>query len=267
MNWTGYGRAEQVWGATAAVLAILFVATLALAAWDRRLLDGAPVWAKPLKFELSLAIHFATLALAASALGDAWRRSSLVDILAWLSVACAAFEILYIAVQAARQQASHFNLSTPLHAALYTGMAIGAVVITAAAGIVAIGVVVDPRATVGTATRWGLVLGLGLGTLLTFVTAFRMGGALGHHVGIEPAGAPRVPVTGWSLAVGDRRVPHFLATHMMQAVPLAGLLLDRWLARGPALAAVLAVAAAWTLLTLLSFRQANAGLPLLRWPA
>lgn len=267
MGWLDSTRIEQIWGATAAVLAALFVANLAVALFDRRLLDDVSVWAKPLKFELSLAVHFATLALAVSVLSPAWRTSKLFEALAWATVACTAFEILYIAVQAARQQASHFNLSTPLYAHLYTVMAIGAVVITAAAGIVGVAVAFDPQAQAGPATRLGIALGLVLGTILTFITAFRMGGALGHHVGLEPEGAPRMPLTGWSLAVGDRRVPHFLATHMMQAVPLAGLLCDRWLARGPAVAVLVALATAWTILTLLSFRQANAGLPLLRWAA
>lgn len=265
MSGTGY-RAESIWWAAAIGALVLLAATLIPAAIDRRLIDGTSVWAKPLKFELSLAMHFATLALVASALSPPWRASSLLAALAWASALCALLEIAYIAVQAGRQQASHFNLSTPLHAALYTAMAIGAVVITASAAVLGVAAGLDATARLGPATRWGVVLGLVAGTLLTFLTAFRMGAALGHHVGLESPGAARVPLTGWSLTVGDRRIPHFFATHMMQVLPVAGLMFDRIMPRGPAVVAVVAVAVVWTGLTLILFRQANAGLPPLRWP-
>jgi hypothetical protein len=38
-----------------------FVATIALWAVDLRTIDGVSVWAKPLKFELALAVHAGTL--------------------------------------------------------------------------------------------------------------------------------------------------------------------------------------------------------------
>ena len=91
------------------------------------------------------------------------------------------------------------------------------------AAVVGVAALLDGEARLGPATCLGVVLGLLGGTILTLVIAFRMGGAPGRHVGLEPASAPRLPLTGWSLAVGDRRVPHFFATHMMQALPLAGL--------------------------------------------
>ncbi|MBL6652604.1 MAG: hypothetical protein ISP49_13490 [Reyranella sp.] len=263
----GTTRTEQIWWTTTALLVALLAATVALPAFDRRLIDGATVWAKPMKFELSLALHFATLSLIAGALDTGWRHGILLQGVAWASAACALFEIAYIVLQAARQEPSHFNLSTPFHVAMYAAMAAGAVVITAAAAIVGLAALLDDASRLGPATRVGAAIGLIGGTVLTLVIAFRMGGALSHHVGVEPAGAPRMPLTGCSLAVGDRRAPHFFATHMMQAVPLAGLGLDRLLGKGPAVAAVLLVAAAWVVLTLALFRQANAGVPLMRWPS
>ena len=263
MTTGAWPRTESIWWMTTIGMLALFAVTAVLALVDRRMIAGASVWAKPLKFELSLAIHFATLALVASVLGETWRRSPWLEAVAWASAACALFEIAYIALQAARQQGSHFNVSTPLYAALYSAMAVGAVVITAAAAVVGVAAAIDPQARFGPATRWGVVLGLVGGTVLTLITAFRIGAAMSPHVGIEPAGAARMPLTGWSLVVGDRRVAHFFATHMMQALPLAGLLLDRLLSRGPALVAVVALAVGWTALTLLLYRQADAGLPLL----
>jgi len=37
----------------------------------------------------------------------------------------------------------------------------------------------------------------------------------------------KIPVVGWSREVGDLRIPHFIATHMMQILPLLGLFLDK----------------------------------------
>ena len=266
MDWMGASRTEQVWWTTTALLLALLGLTLVALHVDHRLMDRASVWAKPFKFELSLTLHFATLALIVSGLGPTWRDGALLRGVAWASAAFAIFEIAYIALQAARQETSHFNVSTPFHLAMYVAMAAGAVVITLAAGMVGVAAWLDDTGRLGPATRVGSAVGLIGGTVLTLIVAFRMGGALDHHVGVEPSGAARVPVTGWSLSIGDRRVPHFFATHMMQAIPFAGACFDRMLGKGPAIAATIVIAAAWTALTLGLFRQANAGVPLIRWP-
>ena len=147
---------------------------------------------------------------------------------------------------------------------MYVLMAIGAVFITSAAAVVGAIAWFDSGASLGLATRTAVAVGLIGGTLLTLVIAFRLGGALNHHVGIEPAGAARFPFTGWSMSVGDLRVPHFFATHMMQAIPGAGLLADRLFPiQAAAVTVVLLAAAAWIALTLWLFQQALAGFPLL----
>ncbi|MDH8660866.1 hypothetical protein QIH25_28370, partial [Klebsiella pneumoniae] len=69
------------------------------------------VWAKPLKFEASLAIHFATLALSLSAVDLSAKWGKVLFAVAVSSVGATTFEMIYILIQAARQQASHFNLS------------------------------------------------------------------------------------------------------------------------------------------------------------
>jgi hypothetical protein len=259
-------RAEGCWWTVTAVLILLFAITSVAFLLDRRRIAGESVWAKPMKFEASLALHFATLALASSTLSEQSKWGDVLWVTAVASIASTAFEVVYIIVQAARQQASHFNRTTPFYAAMYLLMAIGAVVITISAAVVGGAVLSDANAAAGPALHAGLAIGLIGGAILTLITAFRMGGALNHHAGVEPPSAPRVPITGWSLTVGDRRVPHFLATHMMQAVPLAGLALDRLFAAPIAIGGVLGVAAVWIAATLITFRQANAGLPLTRWP-
>lgn len=265
MAWLQFYSTERLWWTTVAALILMFAATSVLYALDGRLLDGTGVWAKPLKFELSLAIHFTTLALIVSRLSAPWRDGNLLWLFAVGAVLCTAFEMAYILLQAGRQQPSHFNISTPVYAGLYALMAIGAVVITASAAVVGVAAILDAEARLGPATRLAVGVGLIAGTILTFVTAFRMGGALDHHVGAELAGARRMPLTGWSLTVGDRRIAHFFATHMMQTVPVAGLAADTLLAPLAATLGVVLFASAWIALTLVLFRQANAGLPVLAW--
>ena len=261
---TGTTRPEWLWLATALVLVALFVLTGIVQRFDTRLLDGSSVWAKPLKFQLSLAIHFATLALVVSWLSPENRAGNLLWWAAVASVAATAFEVGYIMLQAARAQHSHFNVGTPLASALYSAMAIGAVLITVAAAVPGLLILAD-RSEIAPALRIGTAIGLIGGTILTLVVAFRMGGALDRFVGVEPPGAIRMPLTGWSLSVGDRRVPHFFATHMMQVVPFAGWVLSLALPAIVATVAVLVVAAAYVALTLFLFAQANAGHPILRW--
>jgi hypothetical protein len=65
------------------------------------------------------------------------------------------------------------------------------------------------------------------------------------------------------MSVGDLRVPHFFATHMMQTIPLAGLVADRLFPTQAAIIVVWLATAAWTALTLWLFRQALSGVPLL----
>ncbi|WP_422000485.1 hypothetical protein [Reyranella sp.] len=257
-------RTGQLWLLTVGSLLALFVITAVLAMVDRRLLDGASVWAKPLKFELSIALHFGTLVLVVGALGPAWRNGTLLWVVGVAASAATVFEMAYILLQAGRQQASHFNLDTPLHATLYGLMAAGAVVITLAAALVGVVAWIDGEAGFGAGTRLGIGLGLAGGALLTLVAGFAIGGALGHHVGVEPAGGARMFLTGWSLTVGDRRVPHFFATHMMQALPLAGLIADKVLPPAVAQLAVAATAIAWTIVTIALLQQAGAGLPIYR---
>lgn len=260
------GRADALWWKLTIVLVVLFVLTLVAWAIDDRVIDRESIWAKPLKFEASLAIHFATLALALSLVNQSPGWALGLSVSAIASVAATAFEILYILVQAARQETSHFNLSIAFYSFMYVLMAAGAVVITLAAGVVGLAVLLDSRPGVSKPLNWGFVLGLVGGTILTLVTAFRMGGALNHHNGVEAAEALRMPLTGWSLTVGDRRVPHFLATHMMQAMPIAGAIAGSIFATPVAVAAVLAIAVLWTMLTLIAFAQANTGVPLTQWP-
>jgi hypothetical protein len=229
---------------------------------DPRLLDGWNVWTKPVKFAASLALHLATLAFFASRLSFPFRTGPVMAVTVTLVLASAAAEMAYLIAQAGQQEHSHFNLATPYHRVMYGLMGVGAVLLTAAAAVIGLLILRDPGARLGPGLRRGAVLGLAGGFVLTLVVAGYMSSGTGHHVGLAPPGAPELPLLGWSLAVGDLRPAHFLALHMMQAIPLLGWALDHWLP-DRAVAWTTGAALVWAALTLAVFAQALAGLPLL----
>lgn len=260
-NWAQMSLAEQIWWASTAGFVAVFAAMWAVSLVDLRVLDGANIWAKPMKFAVATALHFGTLALVIHVLSASMQANMILTLLAIASVIAAIGEVGYITFQAARLQASHFNMSTPFHAAMYSLMALGAVVLVAASGGVGIAAAVDNEAALSGPVRLAIALGLVGGTVLTLITAFRLGGNMSHHVGVEAANALRMPITGWSLTVGDLRPAHFFATHMMQAVPLFGVVAVRLLPQSLATAAVILAALAWTAMTLLLFSTALSGRP------
>jgi glucan phosphoethanolaminetransferase (alkaline phosphatase superfamily) len=251
-------------GCQFAVLTALSLALLALiAAWaqvDARMLNGAPVWAKPAKFALSFATMFATLALTARRLSPEWRDGRILRVTASVMAAAMIFEMAYMIAMAARQEASHFNFSSPFATTMYSLMGIGAVSLMV--GVLVFGIVAlrDARADFGSALRRGVGWGFILSFAATLVTAGYMSSA-GTHVGVPPADAATLPVVGWSAAVGDIRPAHFLALHAMQVVPLAGWWFDR---SGLGARPVAWVAAGYAALTAAVFAQALAGMPLVR---
>jgi hypothetical protein len=247
----------------AIVACVLCLVALMWSLTDPRMLDGAAVWAKPLKFAVSFVMFFATLALVAARLSQPVRDGWPMRIIAWVMAAAFLSEMGYIAYQAARAEQSHFNLDTPFHAFMYgTVMAAGAVALVA--GVAAIGWLArrNRDAAFGPATRSGIWLGFAASFGLTMIVAGYMSSTPGHFVGLHPEGAPTVPLMGWSGVTGDLRPAHFAALHAMQVLPLLGLWLDRRGARG--VRAVQIAALAYVALTLALFAQALMGLPLIR---
>jgi hypothetical protein len=211
----------------------LFIALAALPllvalALDNRVFQGDSIWLKPVKFHLALTVYTGTLALFAMLMPDATFTSRRWRIYIAVVTLCILAELLWIGAAAALGTASHFN-QTGLWAALYSLM--GAAAVT-------------------------LMLSVALGLILTFLLTVPVAGTMSsgssHLIGTPLTGA-RFPLMGWSLEVGDLRLPHFLATHAMHVVPLAGLSGSR--------TAVWSTAAGFTALTLWCFARALMGLP------
>jgi hypothetical protein len=211
-------------------------------AWglDERTLRGANVWLKPMKFALSLGVFALTTAWFIGHLLPAARRLRAVDVIVWVLIGSAGFELAYIALQAGLGRGSHFNVGDTLHAVLYTLMGLGALALTATQPALAWLLLrhADPQRP--PAYRLAVVIGL----VLTFVLGAGVGGLLSD---MQPPETAMLPVVGWSMAGGDLRPAHFLGIHAQQALPLVGLAVVGWGA-STARRAVWAVTAAYLLL-------------------
>jgi hypothetical protein len=220
---------------------------------DARQFNAEPIWLKPLKFHLALAVYFGTLALFAR-----WLPARFEQARAWrwflgAAMAATVAELVWIGGAAALGVGSHFNTATPLWQAVYGLMGLLATVLTALTLVMGVAVWRDRASPLPDALRMGLALGLVLTFALTMLAAWGMAAGPGHLVGVPVTGG-RVPLMGWSLEVGDLRLPHFLATHALHVVPLAGFI---------GLRAVWLAGAGYTALTLWALGRAQMGLPLL----
>lgn len=112
---------------------------------------------------------------------------------------------------------------------LYHLMGLGAVLLVVASFVV--GIQIARSATPWSGLKWGAVLGLIIGSVLTLITAGFMSSQPSHYLGLAHGAvsdAGGLPLVGWSLSLPDLRPPHFIATHIMQGLPIVGLLADRF---------------------------------------
>ncbi|MEI5582378.1 MULTISPECIES: hypothetical protein [unclassified Agromyces] len=222
--------------ALAAVMIALAVGSIVGLVGDDRTLLGQPIWAKPLKFSLSIAIYAVTLAWLIGLTRGRLRRAS------WwagtISAIALVVEMVVIVGAVATGTRSHFNVSTPLAATAWSVMAISIVVVWVATLVVAFALLRAPLgdAARSLAIRAGSILALGgmaLAFLMTSPTAAQMadfrGIAGAHAVGVADGG-PGLPVLGWSTVAGDLRIPHFVGMHALQVLILFVMALE-WAAR------------------------------------
>jgi hypothetical protein len=198
---------------------------------DPREISGANGWDKPLKFAVSTLIYSVTWSWLIGQLRTARKAASILGDV----IAVALFvELVIITGASAIGTTSHYNLTSPLSATLWTVMAFSIVVLWMATFVVSIVLfrnrLGDRARTL--AIRLGAliaVLGLGLGFLMTSPTAQQLddfrGVAGAHTVGIADGG-PGLPILGWSTVAGDLRIPHFVGMHALQVIPIALILIE-----------------------------------------
>lgn len=262
---SGTSFLEHAGRKTVAIALVMMMLTAFASFFDERMLGGVSVWSKPTKFNVSFAVHVATLMVFLSLLPPDLRKSKAM---AWaMGVTCAAvlIELFYVSFQAARGRESHFNLETRWEELAYNAMGAGVAIVMLGTLVIGVAVWHRARAEIGPGLRLGVGLGAVVGTLATLITAGAMSSMqftpTGHWVGGDLTDAGGLPIVGWSTTGGDLRVPHFFATHLLQVLPFVGWLADRGGISYPRVI-VLIAAVAGMVIVWFTFQQAMSGQPL-----
>jgi hypothetical protein len=181
-------ESNPVLSATGWVHVLLLAALIIIAPFDSRTILGISPWIKPMKFSVSIVIYVWTLAWFLRYLANvrAVRRIS------W-GVAISMFaEIFCIVLQAARGTTSHYNVATPLDAAIFGLMGLMVAVNTVLVAWMLL-LFFRERLAIPPAYRWGIRLGLAL-----FLFASAEGGIM---IG-RTRWAPRMAARGWRSSTG-----------------------------------------------------------------
>ena len=223
--WAEALQRERTLAVFALGMALAMLPTLVALGLDERVFRGASFWAKPLKFMASISLFALSTAWFIGLLPPEQRRSRAIRLVVWTIVVVGGVEVAYISLQAALGQASHYNVTSRLHAAAYQLMGVGAMSLMLTQLVLARQIARHARPDVHPAWRHAVMLGL----VMTFVLG--VGAAAPMSSAQPPAGAG-LPILGWHLGGGDLRPAHFIGSHAQQFVPLAGaLLVALWPAR------------------------------------
>jgi hypothetical protein len=212
----------------------LLVVTAIAYVFDSRLINGINVWNKPNKFNVSFLIQLITVIWLWRLIEPAKREGKFGIAVVTALAMSGLIEIFYIAFQSMRGRASHYNNETAWEAFMYFAIMGGAAVVLVVTSSI-IGLMIWRYATESARRQkglyWGAAAGLFLGGVATLITASVLASGTvagpGHWEGGIRTDVGGLPIVGWSRTGDDLRVPHFFATHLMQALPLAGLLADR----------------------------------------
>jgi hypothetical protein len=243
----------------AIVLLLGLIPLYAAMALDTRIFQGESPWMKPVKFHYALVVYTGSLAFFARYMPEATRKSR-----AWRWFTAAVVfaimgEVSWLSAAAMLNTASHFNTDIPVFTAVYTLMGVFAVLLTSASLVMGISVWRNRATGLDPALHLAVALGLVLTFMLTIPVAGHLSGNGGHFVG-ESTRA--LWLLGWSRDAGDLRVAHFLATHALHFVPVAGLLAV-WLVPVHAKRLVWLAAGTFAALVIFTFVQALQGRPFL----
>ena len=205
---------------------------------DSRIVTGAPVWLKPMKFAISISVYSITFIWLLSFVKSRPRAARAA---ANATAIGFVIEIVIIAGQAWRGTSSHFNLTTPLDSWLFRIM--GAFIVVVWLGGLALVIILRKENVQPAAFALSLRLGLAIslaGAAVGFVMVVPTGRQIGdyratgkqppamgaHAVGV-PDGGQGLPVVGWSTEGGDLRASHFVGLHALQVLPLFGWFVSR----------------------------------------
>jgi len=208
-------------------------------------------WYKPFKFAFSTFLF---------AWAMAWYCYYLpnfnIKLFNWTVIILLGFEIVYIALQASKGQLSHYNLSTPVYAVLYSMMALAASAVTIYTVYIGLLFFTNTFPDLPNYYLWAIRFGIILFVIFSF-EGFAMGSRLNHSVGAINDNSSWF-IIGWSKTVGDLRVAHFIGMHALQVLPV----LSFYVFKNTKL--TLALSLLYGLLALLTLIQALQGKPLVK---
>jgi hypothetical protein len=208
-------------------------------------------WYKPFKFAFSTFLF---------AWAMAWYCHYLpsfnIGFFNWAVIILLGFEIAYIALQASKGQLSHYNMSTPTYAALYSMMALAASLVTIYTAYVGLLFFIHDFPDLPGYYLWAIRLGILIFVVFSF-EGFVMGSRLTHTIGGEDGG-PSIPLLNWSVKFGDPRIAHFIGMHALQVLPI----LSFYLLKNTK--ATITVSVLYGLLAALTLMQALQGKPLFK---
>jgi hypothetical protein len=131
----------------------------------------------------------------------------------WSIIVLLGFEIAYIAIQAGRGQLSHYNMSTPVYAALYSMMALAASLTTIYTAYVGYQFFTQSVPELPTYYLWAIRLSIVIFVIFSF-EGFAMGSTLSHSVGALNDNS-NLFIMGWSKTVGDLRLTGVASTFFL----------------------------------------------------
>lgn len=206
---------------TALIHLVLAVVFLLLSFIDTRYVLGIPLWYKPFKFAISIAVYTATLAYLVPFLPSRVIRNTIA-----FGTSVAMFvEMVLIALQAGRGTLSHYNYEDAFGIIVYSVMGVFIGIASILLIVLGIGLLRDKPEAWSKSFRQATQIGIWLTVFGTIIGGY-MSSKLGHTMG-GPDGGAGLPLLNWSTKLGDWRVPHFIGLHALQVFLLVGWLLRK----------------------------------------
>ncbi|MFC4142668.1 hypothetical protein [Pedobacter mendelii] len=215
---------------------------------------GSNTWLKPFKFAVSIAIFSWTMAWYAFEL----KGQGTVTAYSWVVIITLGFEIIYISIQGARGQLSHFNTSSSFYATMTLMMGIMALIVTLWTLYIGVLFFTNDVKPLPNYYLWAIRTSIILFVIFALEGGL-MGARLSHSVG-RVGNDMGLPLVKWNTRIGDLRVAHFIGMHALQIIPIFSWYILK------STKGTLALAFAYALLASFTFLQAIKGRPLLRFP-
>ncbi|MDF3819718.1 hypothetical protein P3G55_07410 [Leptospira sp. 96542] len=223
MNLKLYWKQPLFWNGV--IMFFLTLSVIPLLFLDGRTITGANAWIKPFKFTVSVLLYSFTTIWILIAFVTNGKQNVRIQ---WALTITSLIEIILIFFQAARGEASHFNISTPLNQIIFSVMGTS-ISIFWVFHLWILYLILKNKSITNVYKEilgWGLFVS-GFGMILGFFMTtprpeqleqmkagvFLLSG--GHNFGGSDGGQG-ITFLGWSTEYGDMRIAHFVGMHCMQ---------------------------------------------------